>query len=114
MIRHIILWQLKDEMSEAQKQERRRKVKAGLEELAGQIPGMRQIHVVTERLPGSNVDMMLDCSFETIEALEGYRVHPAHVAVAEKEIRPFYQMRLCMDFDEEANGYAVRAEESEC
>ena len=100
MVKHIILWKLKD-MTEEEKAERRKLVKAGLEGLAGRIPGMTEIHVRTEMLPTSTCDMMLDSTFESAEALKGYSVHPEHVHVANTYIRPFIEPRLCMDFETE-------------
>ena len=38
MVKHIILWQLKDEYSDAEKADIKAGIKAGLEGLAGQIP----------------------------------------------------------------------------
>lgn len=38
MVKHIILWTLKDEYTEAQKKEIRAGIKEGLEGLKGQIP----------------------------------------------------------------------------
>ena len=39
-------------------------IKAGLEGLAGQIPGLTEIHVYTKALPSSaNADLMLDTTF---------------------------------------------------
>ena len=40
MVKHIILWQLKDELSAAEKAEIKANIKTGLEGLAGQIPGL--------------------------------------------------------------------------
>ena len=37
MVKHIILWNLKDEYSEEQKEQIRKGIKEGLEGLAGQI-----------------------------------------------------------------------------
>ena len=59
MVKHIILWTLKDEYTEAQKAEIRAGIKEGLEGLKGQIPGMTDISVRTEYLPSSTVDVML-------------------------------------------------------
>ena len=50
MVRHIILWQLKDEYSEERKQEIRRGMKEGLESLQGKVPGLLSITVKTDRL----------------------------------------------------------------
>lgn len=100
MTRHIILWKLKDELTAQQKQEVKAEIKRGLEGLAGKIPGLVSIKVNTEGLPSSNVDLMLDSSFESPEALKGYSVHPAHVAVADGKVRPFTAGRYCLDFEE--------------
>ena len=75
MTRHIILWTLK-EMPEAEKARVRAEIKAGLEGLAGQIPGLVSIRVETRRLPSSNADLMLDSSFESPAALAAYATHP--------------------------------------
>ena len=60
MVKHIILWTLK-EMSEDEKNRVKADIKAGLEGLAGEIPGLLDIKVVTEgRLETSNADLMLN------------------------------------------------------
>lgn len=98
MVKHIILWQLKDELSEQEKAEVKAGIKEGLEGLAGKIPGMLEIKVQIQGLESSNAEVMLDSSFETEEALKGYAVHPLHVAVADGKVRPFTKTRLCLDF----------------
>ena len=99
MTRHIILWTLK-EMPEAEKARVKAGIKAGLEGLAGQIPGLVSIRVETRRLPSSNADLMLDSSFESPAALAAYATHPAHVAVADGKVRPYTAVRSCLDFEE--------------
>ena len=97
--KHIILWQLKDEYSDAEKADIKAGIKAGLEGLAGQIPGLVEIHVNINGLPSSNADLMLDTTFESAEALKGYSKHPAHVAVADSKVRPYYKSRVCLDYE---------------
>ena len=99
MIKHIILWQLKDELSEEEKVTIRADIKKGLEGLAGKIPGLVDIRVRTEYLASSNVDVMLDSTFESEEALKGYAVHPLHVEVADTYVRPYTKNRSCIDFE---------------
>ena len=99
MTRHIILWTLK-EMPEAEKARVKAGIKAGLEGLAGQIPGIVSIRVETGRLPSSTADLMLDAAFESPAALAAYAVHPAHQAVANTKVRPFTALRSCLDFEE--------------
>ena len=63
MVRHVILWKLK-EMPAAKQETVKADIKAGLEGLAGQIPGLTEIHVYTKALPSSaNADLMLDTTF---------------------------------------------------
>lgn len=99
MVKHIILWQLKDELSAEQKKEVKTGIKEGLEGLKGQIPGLVDIHVQTECLASSNAEVMLDSTFEDEASLKGYAVHPAHVAVADGRVRPYTKARVCMDFE---------------
>ena len=47
MVRHVILWKLK-EMPAAEQETVKADIKAGLEGLAGQIPGLTEIHVYTK------------------------------------------------------------------
>lgn len=98
MVKHIILWQLKDEFSEEEKREIKAGIKEGLEGLAGKIPGLVDIHVQIEGLASSNADMMLDSSFEDEASLKGYSVHPEHVKVADSRVRPYTKSRACLDF----------------
>lgn len=99
MVKHIILWQLKDELTEDEKINIKADIKAGLEGLAGKIPGLIDIKVQTEGLASSNADLMLDSSFEDEESLKGYAIHPAHVAVADGNVRPFTKTRVCLDYE---------------
>ena len=100
MVKHIILWQLKDELTADEKIKVKADIKAGLEGLAGQIPGLIDIKVQTECLGSSNADVMLDSSFEDEASLKGYAVHPAHVAVADGVVRPNTKTRGCVDFEQ--------------
>lgn len=96
MVKHIILWKLKDEHNT---NEVKVGLKNGLESLLGVVPGLTEISVQTEKLPSSNADVMLYSVFETKEALENYATHPAHLKVANGKVRPFTQTRMCLDFE---------------
>lgn len=99
MVKHVILWQLKDELSAKEKVQVKQGIKEGLEGLKGQIPGLTEIHVQTEGLSSSNVDVMLDSTFENEDALKNYAVHPAHVEVADTKVRPYTKSRACLDYE---------------
>jgi len=99
MVKHIILWQLKDELQGAEKEAVKAGIKEGLESLAGQIPGLIDIKVQTKGLSSSNADVMLDSTFVDEGALKTYASHPAHVKVADTKVRPFTKTRACLDFE---------------
>ena len=99
MVKHVILWQLKDEFSAEEKESIKAGIKAGLEGLQGQIDGLVEIKVQTDCLASSNVDVMLDSTFTDEASLKGYAVHPAHVEVADNKVRPFTKTRACMDYE---------------
>ena len=98
MIKHIILWTLKETLSEEEKNVIKQGIKEGLEGLKGKIPGLLDIHVQTKCLTSSNADLMLDSSFDSGEALRSYAIHPEHVAVADGKVRPYTAVRSCLDF----------------
>ena len=98
MVKHIIIWTLKDELTQEEKVTVMQGIKEGLEGLAGKIPGLVEIKVQTEKLSSSTADMMLDSTFESEEALKAYAVHPEHVKVADEKVRPYTKNRVCMDF----------------
>ena len=100
MVKHIILWKLKDSLSEEEKKAVKEGAKAGLESLQGRIPGLLKITVRIEGLESSNADMMLDCDFEDENSLKCYASHPEHNSVANAKVRPYTQTRLCLDYTE--------------
>ena len=103
MVKHIILWTLKPELSVEQKATVKAGIKEGLEGLVGQVPGLVSVKVhIGGRLDTSNADVMLDATLESAEALRLYAQHPAHVAVANTKVRPFTAQRSCLDFEVEA------------
>lgn len=100
MVKHIILWTLNPELSEAEKTTIKQGIKEGLEGLKGKVPGLLDVVVnVDGRLQSSNCDVMLDSTLESEEALKAYAVHPAHVEVANTKVRPYTVQRTCLDFE---------------
>lgn len=100
MVKHIILWNLKEELSAEEKSAIKANAKKNLESLKGKIDGLTEIKVNIHPLPSSNCDMMLDSSFESASALKAYSSHPEHVAVADTYVRPYTSKRACFDFED--------------
>lgn len=99
MVKHVILWTIKEEFQGEERENIKKGIKEGLEGLQGQVPGLLEIKVNIDCLPTSNADVMLDSTLESFEALKGYAVHPAHVAVADGKVRPYTATRTCMDYE---------------
>ena len=95
MIKHVILWKLKDELGKEEKESVKKGIKEGLEGLAGQIPGLIDVHVNINGLESSTADVMLD----SVDALKAYAVNPKHVAVADGKVRPYTAIRSCLDYE---------------
>ena len=99
MVKHVIIWTLKDEYSAEEKQAIKQGIKEGLEGLAGRIPGLLDIKVCIDGLASSNTDLILDSTFADAASLAGYAVHPDHVAVANGKVRPYTSQRSCFDYE---------------
>jgi hypothetical protein len=99
MVKHIVLWTLKEDLSASEKEAIKTGIKEGLEGLAGQIPGLVDIKVNLSSCSSSTVDLMLDSTFTDEEALKGYSVHPKHVAVADGKVRPYTAARSAIDYE---------------
>ncbi len=98
MVKHIILWTLKADLNEVEKERIKQHIKMALEGLHGKIQGLREIKVNINPLSSSNAELMLDSLFDSEEALKGYSIHPQHIAVANKYVRPYTATRTCMDY----------------
>ncbi len=99
MVKHIILWTLKGEYTNEEKEDIKLNAKKGLEALYGNIDGLLEIKVYTDVLETSNVDMCLDSTFTDFDALKSYAVHPDHVKAAQTLVVPFAAERRCIDFE---------------
>lgn len=99
MIKHVILWKLKEELSDSEKAVIKENMKRELEGLKGKVPGLVEMTIQINPLASSNAEVMLDSTLESEEALKGYAVHPEHVKVADNFVRPYTQVRMCMDYE---------------
>ena len=96
MVKHMIIWKFKDELEN--KDKRAQEIKAALEGLVGKIDGLVEMHILTENLPSSSGDLMMDSTFESDEVLRGYQKSPLHQEVANGLVRPSMQSRLSFDY----------------
>ena len=99
MVKHVILWTLKDDLTAEEKVSVKQGIKEGLESLKDKVPGIVDIKVNINGLASSNADLMLDSTFESEDALKAYATHPEHVAVADGKVRPYTKIRSCLDYE---------------
>lgn len=97
MVKHMIIWKIKDECENIE--EVKKSVKVNLEALEGKIDGLIKMHIITDGLPSSSGDLMMDSLFENEEALKAYQKHPSHRHVANTFVRPNMCQRLSMDYE---------------
>lgn len=84
MIRHIVMWKLKDFAEGCSREENAKKIKAMLEALKGKVEHISSLGV------GINIndsdmayDAVLISEFENAQKLKEYKNHPEHVKVSE-------------------------------
>ena len=102
MVRHVILWKLKEGYTPEEQKKIKQEAKEALENLIDKVPTLMSISVYIDPLPTSNCDMMLDSLFEDVEGLAAYASHPEHVAVALWKAAPALTLptRSSTDFNE--------------
>lgn len=101
MIRHIVMWKHQDQFTQEEKEEHAKIIKERLEALKEKIPGVISVRVITDLLPSSSghADLILDSTFESVEALNNYQVHPEHVKVS-AYIGSVVMNRICIDYQD--------------
>jgi heme-degrading monooxygenase HmoA len=99
MIKHIVMWKLKDQAEGADKAVNAARMKALLDDCRDIVPGIVEFEVALAR-PGleATYDVVLYSVFADKAALDAYQDHPKHVAV-----KPFIGAvrleRQCMDYE---------------
>ena len=96
MVKHMIIWKYKDGVDPA---ETGKKIKAALEGLVGKIDGLIKMEIITNKLPSSSGDLMMDSTFESEAALMAYQSHPLHLEVANGLVRPNVDVRLSLYYE---------------
>lgn len=99
MVKHMVLWKFREELTEEEKEQAKARIKKELEALVGVVPGLINAYVVTEPLPTSTYDIGLITSLDSRESLEAYATNPDHVKAAQF-VRSVTCGRGAMDFEE--------------
>lgn len=97
MIKHIVVWRMKDT---ADKEKNAAEIKKHLEALKNKIDFIEDIRVgLNFNATESASDIVLETVFKTKEDLEKYQSHPAHVAVGAEYVRPNVSERRVVDYE---------------
>ena len=99
MVRHIVMWNFKEEFTEQENIQNAQKIKAELEALPFKIEGVISLKVMITTLKSGNRTVVLNSLFTDEEALKNYVVHPEHVRVGAL-VRAAFTDRACADYIE--------------
>jgi quinol monooxygenase YgiN len=92
MIKHIVMWKLKDPANAAQ-------FKAQLDTCSALVPGIHAFEVaIRQDHLESNMDVVLYSVFEHRASLDAYQTHPQHQAVS-AWLGPLRETRCVLDYE---------------
>lgn len=97
MVKHIVLFKLKDELSVDEKLAVMNEFKEAIEALPAKISVIRKIEVGLNINPDETWNMALYSEFDTMDDVRLYATHPDHVA-AGKIIAEAKESRSCVDY----------------
>jgi len=99
MIKHIVMWKLKDAAEGLTKDQIARKIKTDLEALVPVIPAIGKLEVGINIIPSDAAfDVALYSEFASQADLQTYMTHPAHQAIV-TFIRAVVTNRHVVDYD---------------
>ena len=98
MVKHIVLFKLKDEVPETDKIVVMNKFKEAIEALPAKISVIRKIEVGLNMNPGESWHIALYSEFDNLDDVKFYATHPDHVA-AGKIIAEAKESRSCVDYE---------------
>lgn len=80
MVRHLVFWKWKEEVSAQDAQRLTLELKEKFHALLGAVDGLVEIDFGQNKAPGG-YDIALCCLLSSWQALEGYQTHPNHLAI---------------------------------
>jgi len=99
MIKHIVVWKLKESADGRTAHENAQEMKARLEALRGLVPGLLTLEVGLDfGRTAASADVALYSEFTDVDALRAYQVHPDHVAVA-RYVTSLCSERILVDYE---------------
>lgn len=98
MVKHIVLFKLKETLPQEEKVKVMNDFKAAIEALPAKISCIRKVFVGLNMNPAEKWDICLESEFDTLADVNAYASHPDHVAAAGllKEVK---EDRACVDYE---------------
>lgn len=96
MVRHIVSWNFKPEVSEEQRKEAAQTIKTRMDALPALIPCLEKMEFFIAPKGLSNCDLAMYTEIDCPENLTVYRDHPEHQSVVQI-IRQYCCERRCTD-----------------
>lgn len=98
MVKHIVLFKLRDEVPAEEKLAAMDNFKKAIEALPEKIAVIRKIEVGLNMNPGETWSIALYSEFDTLDDVKFYATHPDHVA-AGKLLANVKESRACVDYE---------------
>ena len=99
MIRHIVLFKLKEFFSDEERNKALDEVLLNFRSLVGEIPQIRKYEVMPDLVHGpSSFDVIIDSSFDNLVDLKDYQAHPAHQYAVEQN-KKWSCKKAVIDYD---------------
>ena len=98
MVKHIVLFKLKESLTAEAKSEVANCFKNAIEALPASIPFIRKVFVGVNITAAEAWDICLESEFDSLDDVKAYAVHPAHVAAA-GILKDAKADRACCDYE---------------
>ena len=99
MVKHIVLFRLREDVPAEKRLEAMRSFKAAIEALPERIEVIRKVEVGLNMNPSEAWHIALYSEFDTLDDVKFYATHPDHVA-AGKLLAEVKENRACVDYEE--------------
>lgn len=99
MLKHIVMWKFKEDAEGKTPKEHALWMKEHLEQLLGVVPELRSVEVgINMKKDYVAYDAVLISTFDDVEAMKRYKIHPAHKAISNycKKVR---ESRTVVDYE---------------
>ncbi|MFA6813811.1 MAG: Dabb family protein [Bacteroidaceae bacterium] len=98
MVKHIVLFKLRDDVSASEKLAAMKQFKLAIEALPSKIPVIRKIEVGLNINPEEKWSIALNSDFNTLDDVKFYSKHPEHLK-AGALLAGVKESRACVDYE---------------